>query len=228
MVDLIRSTDASQELRVRMPKTWHEGLVEYVKHVYFAVSGCVYIYMCVYMCVCVCLCAYLCTYLTDKNLFYPTPQSRRTGAFLRFYALDDATQRDQALRQAADEQRRQQQVANSRQEVEQRAALLDNIYGGDEVRRARHAWERAQEHEKNEEVKHRMSYQTAKRQAVQKELEVKQRSGRREHTFAKLQNREMIRLQECLEADAEGRGVDRAEQKRKARRPYKLSDLKLH
>lgn len=29
--------DFVQELRLRIPKTWHDGLVEYVKHVYFSV-----------------------------------------------------------------------------------------------------------------------------------------------------------------------------------------------
>jgi len=31
--------DFLSELRKRIPKTWHEGLVEYVKHVYFTVSS---------------------------------------------------------------------------------------------------------------------------------------------------------------------------------------------
>lgn len=30
--------DFLSELRKRIPKTWHEGLIEYVKHVYFTVS----------------------------------------------------------------------------------------------------------------------------------------------------------------------------------------------
>lgn len=29
--------DFLNELRTRIPKTWHEGLVDYVKHIYFAV-----------------------------------------------------------------------------------------------------------------------------------------------------------------------------------------------
>ena len=35
--------DFLQELRRRIPRTWHEGLVDYVKHVYFTVSGFVYV-----------------------------------------------------------------------------------------------------------------------------------------------------------------------------------------
>jgi hypothetical protein len=31
--------DFVQEIRLRIPKTWHEGLVDYVKHVYFTVHG---------------------------------------------------------------------------------------------------------------------------------------------------------------------------------------------
>ena len=37
--------DFVQEIRVRIPKTWHDGLVEYVKHVYFTVSVNFFIYI---------------------------------------------------------------------------------------------------------------------------------------------------------------------------------------
>ena len=206
--------DFLQELRVRMPKTWHEGLVEYVKHVYFAVSkmhGSV-----------------LRLLFLIENIILCVKQSRQTGIFTRFYALDEATAQENARRLAADKRKREQQVVNSRRDLARRQKHLLEVYGDDAQRRARHATERATEHERNDEVKQRVAFNNVRAKAIEDEQLSIERQERREKAFEKLRVRELGRLEEILDADNEGREEEKLIEKKKRRLPYKLSQLNLY
>lgn len=153
-------------------------------------------------------------------------QARQTGVFPRWYELDDATALDNALRMAAAEHKRDEQVINSRLDLERRQRYLEQVYGQDLRRRARHAVERAQEAERNNEIKHRVVFNNTRATAVKAERVNFMRQQVRERNFAQSSAEETSRLQEILDADKEGRDEDRLAAKKKRKQPYKLSDLR--
>lgn len=146
--------------------------------------------------------------------------------FTRWYALDAATVRENAARQAHDQQRRETQVVNSRLDLARREKYLLEVYGEDVRRRARHAVERAQEHEKNDEIKQRVVFNYERKNAIKNEQISRMRAEVRERNFAELKAGELERLKEILDADKEGREEDRAIRKQKNKQKvYKLSTI---
>jgi hypothetical protein len=141
--------------------------------------------------------------------------------------VDDATALDNALRLASDKQRRDQQVVNSRLDLERRQRHLQEVYGEDVRRRARHTVERAQEHERNDEVKQRVVFNNVRKLAIKEEQISKMRLEVRERHFAELQHEEFGRLREILDADKEGREEEKLARKKKRNQPYKLSNLRV-
>jgi len=109
----------------------------------------------------------------------------------------------------ADTQRREKQVLASRHELIIREERIKTIYEVDVERRIRHAFERAVEIEKNKEVKQRISLAALKTSAVEAAKASTKRYDIRERLFSKLQQRETARLQEILDADTEGRALDK-------------------
>lgn len=145
--------------------------------------------------------------------------------FTRWYALDEATAHENELRIAASNKRRDQQVINSRLDLERRQKHLLEVYGDDARRRARHTVERAQEHEKNDEIKQRVVFNYERKNAVANEELSKMRNAVRERNFGLLQRQEMDRLKEIVDADKEGREQDKLAKKLRNKQPYKLSQL---
>jgi vacuolar-type H+-ATPase catalytic subunit A/Vma1 len=148
--------------------------------------------------------------------------------FTRWYELDDATALDNALRFAADERKRDQQVLNSRLDLERRERHLKEVYGEDVRRRARHALERAQELERNDEVKQRVVFNQMRSSAVKEEKISLMRQQVRERHFAQRTAEETARLREILDADKDGREEDRLKAKKKRNQPYKLGQLHVY
>lgn len=168
---------------------------------------------------------HLSTFLPVLHVFC-FAQSRQTGVFTRWYALDAATVRENAQRITHDKLRREEQVINSRLDLARREKHLLEVYGDDARRRARHAVERAQEHEKNDEVKQRLVFNHERKNAIKNEQISRMRAEVRERNFSQLQGGEMERLREILDADKEGRDEDRAKKKKKNKdHVYKLSTL---
>lgn len=155
-------------------------------------------------------------------------QSRKTGVFTRWYELDDATALDNALRLASDQRKRDQQVINSRLDLERRQRQIAEAYGVDVRRRARHAVERAQELERNDEIKQRVVFNHMRKSAIKEEEISLMRQAVRERHFAELQAQEHARLQEILDADKEGREEDRLARKKKRNQPYKLGQQHIY
>ena len=119
----------------------------------------------------------------------------------------------------ADAARREKQVLASKHDLVKREEKTKAIYEVDVERRIRHAFERAVELEKNKEIKRRISLAALKTSAVEAAKVSTKRYDIRERLFSKLQQHETARLQEILDADKEGREVDKMlsrEMKRKA------------
>jgi len=148
--------------------------------------------------------------------------------FTRWYALDDATALDNALRMVADKNKRDRQVLSSRLDLERRQKQIEEAYGTDAVRRARHAVERAQGHERNDEIKQRVVFNNLRTKAVKDEQISLMRQSVREKQFGELRKEEMGRLREILDADKEGREEDRIARKKKRNQPYKLGQLHIY
>jgi hypothetical protein len=146
---------------------------------------------------------------------------------VRWYELDEATKEENERRLKVDARKRDAQVANSRLDLLERQKRLAEVYGSDSLRRARQAQERAVELERNEEVKLQINVNNVRAQAVRDEQKSLYRNDRRERMFNKLQEKEMGRLVEILDADKEGRDADRLATKlQKSKVVYKLSDVR--
>jgi hypothetical protein len=146
---------------------------------------------------------------------------------VRWYELDEATKEENERRLKVDARKRDAQVANSRLDLLERQKRLAEVYGSDSLRRARQAQERAVELERNEEVKLQINVNNVRAQAVRDEQKSLYRNDRRERMFNKLQEKEMGRLVEILDADKEGRDADRLATKlQKSKMVYKLSDVR--
>jgi hypothetical protein len=87
--------------------------------------------------------------------------------------------------------------------------------------------ERAQEHERNDEVKQRVVFNNVRKLAIKEEQMSKMRLEVRERHFAELQHEEFGRLREILDADKEGREEEKLARKKKRNQPYKLSNLRV-
>ena len=123
----------------------------------------------------------------------------------------------------ADTQRRENQVLASRHELVMREERIKMIYEVDVERRIRHAFERAVGLEKNKEVKQRIALAALKTSAVEAAKASTKRYDIRERLFSKLQLRETARLQEILDADTEGRELDKRMSREQRRASMDLS-----
>lgn len=83
-------------------------------------------------------------------------------------------------------------------------------------RRIHHVIERNTEHEKNEEIKLRGTVHAIRRSIATEERISQQRIEQREWQFQRLQQQEMTRLEEILEADKEGRDEEKREKEEEA------------
>ena len=147
--------------------------------------------------------------------------------FVRWYALDDATALDNALRHAANQQKRDEQVVNSRLDLARRQKHLAEVYGDDVRRRAKHVVDRVQDLQRNDDIKQQVVFRHTRKVAVKEEQISLMRQEVRERHFAELQIEEMERLKELLDADKEGREDEKKARKQKNREPYKLSQVRM-